>query len=396
MKLWLGVGVAAVTAVAATAAFTGSGVAGMTISVRSDFGSSGAGGDAMGSAPSPDALAAAPAAAMIAAPAAEPPATASLTASRFGTGAAASRPGKIVVANGDGSGSRVLTRGWSSFVSPDGSQVAVMDGDVNYTNPRLELYASTGGAPTHAIRIDCARIVWSPDSTKLACVDYSGGAGKPSRLLLIDAATAATTTLATGFFERQVSFSPDSTRLAYVQCRPRGRTSAAEASCELIDLTTRAITTVRSAVASPAWGPDAIAFAVLKPRGRNYTFDVAVVQPDGSGFHRLTNFRPDAQLFGPIPVAWSADGKRLLAGMHGRDAWTARESYAVDAVRGGIRLIAHRVSPSALSQDGRYVIGQTGDAETTGLAGSNVVRVPWGGGTKRVLLRQAVEASYNG
>ena len=190
---------------------------------------------------------------------------------------------------------------------------------------------------------------------------------------------------------------PVSTRLAYVQLPTSSSYFSSRSKLRVIDLTTHAITTVRgSAVASPAWGPDAIAFAVLKPRGRNYTFDVAVVQPDGSGFRRLTNFRPDAQLFGPIPVAWSADGKRLLAGMVGLDAWTAREAYAVDAVRGGIRLIAHRVSPSALSRDGRFVIGQTGDAESTGLAGSNVVRVPWAGGTKRVLLQQAVEPSFNG
>jgi hypothetical protein len=329
--------------------------------------------------------------------AAEDKATASLTASRFGKGAAETRPAKIMVASADGSGSRVLTRGWFSLVSPDGSQVAVMDGDVNYTNSRLELYASTGGAPTQAIRINCARIVWSPDSTRLACVAYNGTAGKPSQLRLIDAATAATTKLATGFFETQVSFSPDSTRLAYVQLPTSRSYYSSRSKLRVIDLTTHAITTVRgSAAASPAWGPGAIAFAVLKPRGRNYRFDVAVVQPDGSGFRRLTNFRPDAQLFGPTPVAWSADGRRLLAGMVGLDAWTHREAYAVDAVRGGVRLIAHGVSPSALSREGRYVIGQTGDAETTGLAGSNVVRVPWAGGKKRVLMRQAVEASYNG
>ena len=58
-----------------------------------------------------------------------------------------------------------------------------------------------------------------------------------------------------------------------------------------------------------------------------------------------------------------------------------------------LRLVAHSVSPAVLS---RYVIGQTGDAESTGLAGSNVVRVPWAGGNKRVLLRQAVEPSSNG
>ena len=200
------------------------------------------------------------------------------------------------------------------------------------------------------IRINCARIVWSPDSTKLACVEYSAGASKPSRLRLIDAATAATTTLATGFFEAQVSFSPDSARLAYVQLPTSRSFFSSQGKLQVIDLTTHAITTVRdSAVASPAWGPDAIAFAVLKPRGRTDTFDVATVQPDGTNFRRLTNFRPDAQLFGPTPVAWSADGKRLLAGMVGLDAWTAREAYAVD-VSGAVR---HRQRVAVSAQPGR-------------------------------------------
>jgi len=191
--------------------------------------------------------------------------------------------------------------------------------------------------------------------------------------------------------------SPDSTRLAYVQ-RPTSESYfSSRSKLQVIDLTTHAITTVRgSAAASPAWGPDAIAFAVLKPRGRDYTFDVALVQPDGSGFRQLTHFRPTDELYGPFPVAWSADGKRLLGGIEGLDAWTFRESYAIDPIRGGLRLIAHSVAPSALSRDGRYVIGQTGDAETSGLYGSNIVRVPWGGGKKHVLLRHAVAASFNG
>jgi hypothetical protein len=324
-------------------------------------------------------------------------ATPSLTASRFGKGAAETRPAKIVLARADGSGSRVLTTGWFSFVSPDGLQVAVIDGDVNFTNTRHELYARTGGALTHAMAINSAWIVWSPDSTKLAYVDYNRDAGKPSQLRLIDAAAGTTTTLATGFFQTQVSFSPDSMQLAYVQLPTSTSYYSSRGKLKVIDLAARTVTTIRTgSVASPAWGPTEIAFATLRPRGRNYTFDIAVVDRDGTGFRRLTRFSPDAELFGPTPVAWSGDGKRLLAGMVGRDAWTARESYAVDPVRGGVRLVAHSVSPSALSRDGRYVIGQTGDAETTGLAGSDVVRVPWPGGKKRVLLRQAVEPSFSG
>ena len=345
--------------------------------------------------------------ALILAPAAVPAAgraaaaqtTVSLTASRFGKGAAENRPAKIVVANAnaDGSGSRVLTTGWYSFVSPDGSQVAVIDSDVNAdTNLRLELYASSGGAPRHAIRINCGGVVWSPDSTKLACVEgrfYDEA--KPSRLLLIDAASGAKTTLAKGVFDSQISFSPDSTSLVYVQ-KPQGPYFSAGSALKVIDLATRAVRMVRAGgVASPAWGPTEIAFAVLKPRGRTFTLDTAVIKPDGSGFRRLTRFRPTQELFGPHPVAWSADGTRLLAGMIGLDAWTYNLSYAVDASRGGSRLIANGVHPTALSRDGRYLIGQTW-GEGTRRASSTVVRVPWTGGKPQVLLRQAVFPSFNG
>jgi Tol biopolymer transport system component len=320
-----------------------------------------------------------------------------LTASRFATDAT-DRPAKIVVANANGGGARILATAWFSFVSPDGSLVAVVDSEVNwYTNARVDLYASTGHAPDRTVDVNCIHVTWSPDSTKLACVELGTG-HKPSRLLLIDAATGAKTALATGFFDSRLSFSPDSKQLAYVQL-PTSTYFANPGKLRVVDLDTRATRTVRAGrLAAPAWGPTAIAFAVLKPRGsgRNTTYDVAVVQPDGSGFRQVTHFRPDAQLFGPSPVGWSADGKRLLAGMEGLDAWTQREAYAVDPIRGTVRLIAHQVSPAAVSRDGRYVIGQTGDAESTGVTRSNVVRVPWGGGAKKVLLRGAVEPSFNG
>ena len=325
------------------------------------------------------------------------PASPSLTASRFGKGAAENRPAKIVIANANGSGSRVLTTGWFSFVSPDGSQVAVVDSDTNsYTNLRLELYASSGGSPRRVIDVGCTYtyVYWSPDSTKLACVE-PGESGARSRLVLIDAASGTKTTLAVGFFDKQISFSPDSTSLVYVQ-NPRETYFSASSALKVIDLATRAVRTIRNGgVASPTWGPTMIAFATLKPRGRNFTLDTAVVKPDGGGFRRLTRFRPTKELFGPHPVAWSADGKRLLAGMIGLDAWTFNLSYAVDPIRGGVRPIASGVSPTALSRDGRYMVGQTW-AEGTRRATSTIVRVPWTGGTPRVLLRQAVEASFNG
>ena len=288
------------------------------------------------------------------------PATAGLTASRFGKGAAEIRPAKIVIANPNGSGSRILTTGWFSFVSPDGSRVAVIDSNVNwYTNPRIELYASSGGAPIRVIDVDCIRLFWSPDSSKFACEELSATA-KPARLLLIDVASAAIKVLATGFFDGQLSFSPDSTQLAFVQYPKQAQYFNSRGKLRLIDLATRAITTVRAAgAASPVWGPTAIAFSTVKPRGQRFTFDVAVVQPDGSRFRRLTRFQPTTELYGlfiRLPGRWTVGGSSAAA-LGGTNIRTGL-LYAIDPIRGGSRLIAESVSPTALSRDGRYAIGQ--------------------------------------
>jgi hypothetical protein len=322
------------------------------------------------------------------------PATLTVTVFATDTG-----PGKIVVANDDGTGMRVLSNNQgSSYVSPDGARVAVNAFDQKSasdqaTNFRLELFAAAGGL-SRVIGTLCRPLVWSPDSTRIACVDWSD-TRRPSHLLLIDPATGSTTTLVTGYLDSQVSFSPDSKRLAYAQASTEDYSTTGR--LKVIDLTTRAVRTIGPRGAwAPAWGPTAIAFAIVKRHGRGFTFNTALIQPDGRGLRQLTHYRSNQELFGPYPVAWSADGKRLLAGMAGLDAWTFRESYAVDPIRGGSRLIAHRVAPSGFSRDGRFVIGQTGDAETSGLSRSNVVRVPWGGGARKILIRHAVAASFSG
>jgi hypothetical protein len=145
------------------------------------------------------------------------------------------------------------------------------------------------------------------------------------------------------------------------------------------------------------WGPSAIAFSVVSSRPRYDVLNVALIQPDGSGLRQITHIHATLRIFAVFPVAFSSDGTRLLGGVYGQDAWTARESYAIDPIHGGFRLIAHAVMPSAFSKDGKYVIGQSGDPECCGYKYSNIVRVPWArGGKRRVLIRHAMVASYNG
>jgi hypothetical protein len=52
--------------------------------------------------------------------------------------------------------------------------------------------------------------------------------------------------------------------------------------------------------------------------------------------------------------------------------------------------------PTAISRDGRFVVGQTGDPECCGFKYSKIARVAWGGGKKYVLLPHAMAASFNG
>jgi hypothetical protein len=302
--------------------------------------------------------------------------------------------GNIVIANGDGSDRRVLGDGWESFISPDGAWVAVSDWDQGAfapENERLELHATAGGPPAHVLPIECLSVHWSPDSTKLACVDRDIGGTDPGRLLVIDAATGAETVLGTGDFNSRVSFSPDSARLAYVQY---ARESApGSGALKVVELATGATTTLRRGAAAPVWGPRTIAFSIVRTRGRQYpAYDVAVVKADGTGFRRLTRFHPNFLQSGLSPVAWSANGRRLLAALGGQDTFVA---YAVNPRRGGARRIHPFVTPSALSRDGRFVIG--GDnTEGSDPDRSNVVRVPWTGGKARVLLRRSGSPSFNG
>jgi len=302
--------------------------------------------------------------------------------------------GKIVVAAADGSSRQTLGNGLDSFVSPNGAWVAVIDADetsAGAQNFRLQLYATAGGAP-RVLAIWCQGVSWSPDSTKLACVDHGPLTSGTRSLLVIDAASAAATTVATGHFDSRVSFSPDSARIAYVQ--NTREFSNKGGALKTMDLASHATKTLRQHAAAPVWGPHAIALSTVKPGGpAGSTLDVAVFKADGTRFRRLTHFHPRFFQTGLSPVDWSANGKRLLAALGGQDTF---EAYAVDPKRGGARRIRASVTPCALSGNGRFVIGGDNTEASYDAARSNVVRVPWGGGKARVLLRHAGSPSFNG
>ena len=130
----------------------------------------------------------------------------------------------------------------------------------------------------------------------------------------------------------------------------------------------------------------------MTKRANGYPVEnVAVVNPDGSGFRQLTTIRPSFLQSGLVPIAWSADATRLLGSQGGQDTWVA---WAIDPIRGGARLIRPTLTPSALTSDGQFVIGDNTAGQDFGPDRANVIRVPWAGGKAKVLLRNAVTPSY--
>lgn len=314
-----------------------------------------------------------------------PAAAASLTATR-GSDRVPSKH-QIVISRDDGSGQRVLARGSWSSVSPDDSRVAVVDFGNFGRAPKLSLVPTTGHGGTLRIAADgVSRVVWSPDSSKLLGEDVEG-----RRLLLIDAASGAVTTLATGYIYGE-SFSPDSTKVAYVM---RSGEVHLGGPLKVLDLATDATQTLVDDAAKPIWGATGIVFSTVRPGRHADALNIASINEDGSGFRQLTRVKTGKTFFGLYPIAISAEGTRLVSGVSGADGeWL--NTWGVDLVHGGARLIAPRVEATAISRDGRYVIGQTGDIECCGFKYTDIVRIPWSGGGRRTLLRHAMSASFNG
>jgi Tol biopolymer transport system component len=315
-------------------------------------------------------------------PAAAP---ASLTATR-GTDTVPAKH-HIVISRDNGSHQRSLGSGLWSSVSPDDSRVAIVDLDSHGLPSKLRLVPTSGRGPTVTIAgANAIRVTWSPDSSKLLGEDYEG-----HRLLLIDAASGALTPLATGSFDGE-SFSPDSTKVAYAV---RSSETHLGGPLRVLDLASGATTTLREDAARPAWGAAGIAFSTVGQGRRFDVLNIATINPDGSGFRQLTHVKVRPTFFGLYPIAMSADGTRLVSGVNGSDGeWL--NTWGVDLVHAGARLIAPRVEATGFSKDGRYVIGQTGDVECCGFKYTDIVRVPWSGGGQKVLLRHAMSASFNG
>jgi hypothetical protein len=211
--------------------------------------------------------------------------------------------------------------------SPDGSQIAVLDGGwIRVT--RL----ATGGSHRIACA-QCQEIAWSPDGRSFAATPVEDGT-----LGLVDATTGALTTFPAPQAGAVLSltWSPDSRQLAFLANAGQGHSGVFTVRADGTDLTgvlglqaryphgaSRA-THVLEVRWSPAGSRLAVLTATPDPPGgpppiTRYQLRVLTMNPDGSGLRGLVgDGRCACSVFSP-DLAWSPDGTTLaLLAQHHR------------------------------------------------------------------------------
>ena len=297
----------------------------------------------------------------------------------------------IWVAADDGSGTTKLATGYGApTISPDGTRVAALR-QTSSGGSALYVFPATGGAGRKLLtNAGFATVAWSPDSSTIAA--YSG-----HRLRIVNVATGAAATLATGVFGGVApSFSPAGDQIAYASAT----SSRLNARSNIYTVPTAGGAPTRLTTdglsLNPVWGPTQIAYSRGPHRRLGFPrLNIWLMNPDGSNQRQLTNVRVGTLVSGLSPLQWSASGQQLLAAYGGQDT---DQAYAVDPGTGAARdLGAHRfdgTSPGAISRDGTTVLAQTGGQEGPS-AGQNVVSIPFAGGARTILVRRASTPDWN-
>jgi len=292
----------------------------------------------------------------------------------------------------DGSARVQLTSGELPRISPDGTLVAYETPYRGNTRPTLRVIPAAGGDSRLLLKPVWYSFGFSPDSKTIAAV--TGKEVGRKRLVLVDVATGAVRTVAHGQFSG-FSFSPDGTMLVFARAPKDAYPPRSDLLVAPVAGGLPTVMTSNHRSVSPVWGPAGIAFARLrKPprRGDAYKQDIYVLDPATKLARRITTTKVPFLLSGLDPVAWSADGTRLLAEFGGQDT-----SYAetVDPATGAVRRAGRRsdgIVGYDLSADGSTILATTGGYDPGDR--HDVVTVPYGGGTPTVLVENAFSPGW--
>jgi len=302
----------------------------------------------------------------------------------------------VWVARDDGTGAHRLAFGGGPGISPDGRLVAYMSGGA------LMLVRATGGRARVLLRGDVGPLGFSPTGKQLAAIlqipTTRTNPGSDT-FITIDLGRGRVHRIATAGVPElwQMGFSPDGTQVTY--------TGVPSANVTRYDIYRAPATggrpvrlTYGGASMWSVWGPSWIAFmrqGAPSPLDRIPKENLYLIKPTGKGLRRLTHVTIGKDQFGFVPLAWSANGRRLIAEFRGIGF-----SYivTVDPRTGAVNYVGRPtagnrgISGAGLSRDGTTILGVRQDA--TGSI-DTVVCLPYQGGQPRVLARNAIDPSWS-
>ena len=302
---------------------------------------------------------------------------------------------KVYIAENNGKGAQSIGAGRNSRISPDGETVIYERETSQGSEMRLYSVAAKKSQRMLNPWTESFVFAWSPDSTKIAAL--TGPLNGAQTLLVIDTTTMKRTKIATGYFNG-VSFSPTSEEIVYGVSPTFAYPPKSTLYREGIDGTGKVALSHDNISAYPLWGPKGqIVFArQLGAKSRKYgpANQLFVMNEDGEQISQVTHTKVNAFAQGLTPVAFSANGARLLTEFGGQD-----QGYgvAVSLVTGGEKKLTDDPETgfqgSALTADGSTILGTTGLG--FGPSHPKIVTMPWGGGPEKLLVAGAYFPSWS-
>ena len=308
-------------------------------------------------------------------------------------GALAGPQPTVMITGLSGSDTRALGPGNDARLAPDGAAVAAgrSVGTGRQAGYEVVLYSTTSHRVRtllHATGSPPDPLAWSPDSRYLAVVEFN-------RLVVVDTRTGIVRTIATGQVTA-ASFAPDSDdRLVFD--RSALNSSAVNVFVADPDGQRERRLTDDGSSEFPLWGPRDIVFTRETMRGQSGPlYELWSIEPGGSGARQLTHVAATELNDGLTAVAFSADGKRLLANFEGTDtleAWVVDLSGPVALPR-DLTAKGNGTIGVGLSRDGNTVLAEDGYAGDTP-ANWGIETIPWRGGRAEPLVRRGAFPSWD-
>jgi hypothetical protein len=298
-----------------------------------------------------------------------------------------SQVSRVYVADNDGTHAHKIGNGILPAVSPDGRWVAwIVPDSPNIVKMRLADRSRPAREVTTAA--DVNTLQFSPDSKWL-------GIAAETRLWVYNIHDRESVKAASGNL-RGFSFSPDSSAVAFGTA---GRNQSFDSPTDLYrfviaDKQRIRITRDRKSL-NPLWTERGIIHDRQRIRDNAApSYNLFEIKADGGSLRRITKLRIPPLASGLVPLEMSANGKRMIAQFEGQDIAVG---FRVNPDTGKVKSLGkfgeNGFVAADLTADGRTVLGMTGGADPNNK--HNVVTMPYGGGKRTVLVRNAADPDWS-